>query len=209
MRHPLLLAGAAAGPVYIGVGTIEAVVRDGYDIRVHALSLLANGSFGWIHSTMMVVTGGLTILGVLGLRRALPRAAFVGLLVYGLGVVAAGFMRADPSYGFPIGTPDGPPTTASWHGVGHFAAGGIGFIGLIVACLVVARRAEGRWRLFSTVTGLGYLGAFVGIAAGGGNAAGNLVFTAAVILGWAWITALMLSSSLLTRPFIAWQEVPA
>jgi hypothetical protein len=140
MRRTLLLAGAVAGPLYVGIGTVEALVRDGYDIRVHPLSVLANGSGGWVHSAMMVGTGLLTLLGAIGLRGTAPRASVVGLAVFGLGVAAGGLMRADPVDGFPIGTPEGPPESVSWHGTGHFVAGGIGFLGLIVACLVLARR---------------------------------------------------------------------
>jgi hypothetical membrane protein len=193
-----LIAGAAAGPLYVGIGTIEAIVRDGFDIRVHALSLLANGSGGWIHSAMLVGTGLLTVLGVSGLARSFPagnrcRAAVIGLAVYGLGVTAAGLMRADPASGFPLGTPDGPPETVTWHGIGHFAAGGVGFLGLIVACLAMAswwrRRAQPGWAWFSLVTGIFYVVSFVGLS--GGNTLANLAFTVAVILGWTWITALM------------------
>jgi hypothetical protein len=101
-------------------------------------------------------------------------------------------MRADPANGFPLGTPDGVPETASWHGVGHFVAGGIGFLGLIVACLVMARRSRRGWALFSLVTGILYFAAFIGIGASGGSAIGNLAFTVAVIAGWAWVTLLML-----------------
>jgi hypothetical protein len=198
MRRTLLLAGVTAGPLYVGIGTVEAIVRDGYDIRVHPLSVLANGSGGWIHSAMMIGTGLLTLLGALGLRGTVPRAAFVGLAVYGLGVAAAGVMRADPVDGFPIGTPDGPPVSVTWHGMGHFVAGGIGFIGLIVACLVAARRfrRDGRrgWALFSLVTGVGYFAAFVGIGASGGNAVGNIAFTVAVVAGWAWVTSVTLQA---------------
>jgi hypothetical membrane protein len=42
---------------------LEAVLRDGFDIRVHSLSLLANGPAGWVHSAMMIITGLLTVLG--------------------------------------------------------------------------------------------------------------------------------------------------
>ena len=63
-----LIAGTIAGPLYVGIGTLEAVLRDGFDIRIHSLSLLANGAGGWIHSTMMVVSGLLTIIGALGVK---------------------------------------------------------------------------------------------------------------------------------------------
>ncbi|MEV0803146.1 DUF998 domain-containing protein [Kribbella sp. NPDC050281] len=195
---PLLLAGALAGPLYVGIGTIEAIVRDGFDIRRHALSLLANGTGGWIHSTMMVVTGLLTVVGALALRQAGLRSRWAvgGLVVYGAGVAAAGLMRADPVDGFPIGTPAGVPDSVSWHGLGHVIAGSIGFIGLIVACCVLSRRFarqnERGWSRFSLVTGVVYFLSLLGLSAGAGTAPGNLGFTVAVILGWTWLTLLML-----------------
>ena len=194
---PLLLAGALAGPLYVGIGSIEAIVRDGYDIRRHSLSLLANGTGGWIHSTMMVVTGLLTVVGALALRRAGLRSrwAWGGILVYGAGVAAAGLMRADPADGFPIGTPLGLPDTVSWHSFGHVISGFIGFIGLIVACFVLARRFgrenERGWSRFSLITGIVYILGLVGLGAGAGTAVVNLGFTVAVIVGWTWLTLLM------------------
>lgn len=198
MTRPLLLAGALAGPLYVGIGTVEAIVRDGFDIRKHSLSLLANGTGGWIHSAMMIATGLLTVVGVVALRRAGlgSRWAIGGLITYGAGVAAAGLMRADPALGFPPGTPDAMPETVSWHGFGHVIAGFLGFIGLIVACFVLSRRfsrqGDRRWSRFSLVTGAVYLLGLVGLGAGSGTAAVNLGFTVAVILGWTWITLLML-----------------
>ncbi|MPZ52392.1 MAG: DUF998 domain-containing protein [Acidimicrobiia bacterium] len=195
----LLVAGSRAGPLYVGIGTIEAIVREGFDISRHSLSLLANGSGGWVHSTMMVLTGLLTVLGVIGLSRILaddkPKWGIRGLAIYGLGVAASGLMRADPADGFPLGTPDGPAETVSWHGLGHLVAGGVGFLGLIVGCLIFSRwfrkRDKGGWALFSLVTGVYYLVSFAGIASGAGNTFINLAFTVAVILGWAWFTLLL------------------
>ncbi|WP_433163714.1 DUF998 domain-containing protein [Kribbella sp. CA-247076] len=201
MTRPLLLAGALAGPLYVGIGTVEAIVRDGFDIRKHSLSLLANGTNGWIHSAMLVGTGLLAVAGAIGLSRSFPpgqrsRWAVGGLLVYGAGVAAAGLMRADPALGFPPGTPDELPETISWHGFGHVIAGSVGFIGLIVACFVLSRwfgrRRSTGWSRFSLVTGIVYFLALVGLGAGSGTAVVNLGFTVAVILGWTWITMLML-----------------
>ncbi|MFI6680645.1 DUF998 domain-containing protein [Kribbella sp. NPDC050470] len=201
MKRPLLLAGALAGPLYVGIGTVEAIVRDGFDIRKHSLSLLANGTGGWIHSVMMVGTGLLTVIGAIGLARSFApgersRWGVGGLIVYGSGVAAAGLMRADPALGFPPGTPDAMPETVSWHGFGHVIAGMIGFIGLIVACFVLSRwfgrhRSAG-WARFSLITGIVYFLGLAGLGAGAGTAAVNLGFTVAVILGWTWITLLML-----------------
>lgn len=120
--RPLLIAGAIAGPLYVTIGTLEAVLRSGFDIRIHSLSLLTNGPWGWIHSVMMVVTGLLTVVGALGLsdvqRRTSSRsyAMIIGLMVYGLGLATAGLLHADPAEGFPIGTPPGPPVVVTASG---------------------------------------------------------------------------------------------
>jgi hypothetical protein len=194
-----LIAGAVAGPIYVGVGTFEALLRSGFDIRIHSLSLLANGPWGWVHSAMMLVAGLLTVAGALGLANAQRRAGrrsyamIIGLVIYGLGIAIAGLLRADPAEGFPIGTPARPPVVVTASGIGHLVAGGIGFLGLIVACLAAARRSartgDRVWAVCSAIIGAYYLVAFAGIASGAGNPVINIAFTIAVVLGWTWITA--------------------
>jgi hypothetical protein len=199
-----LIAGAVAGPLYVCVGTLEALLRRGFDIRIHSLSLLANGPGGRIHSAMLVVSGLLTLIGALGLASAQQRTGrrsysmIIGLAVYGLGIATAGLLRADPAEGFPIGTPPGPPLVVTASGIGHLVAGGLGFLGLIVACLACARRSakagDRAWAACSAVVGVYYLVAFAGIASGAGNAVINIAFTVAVVLGWSWLTALFIRS---------------
>lgn len=201
-RTPVLLAaGAAAGPLYVGVGTIEAIVRDGFDIRVHPLSVLANGPGGWIHIALLTTTGLLTIAGAAGLARSalrVPRGGVIGLAIFGLGVTVSGPLRADPTDGFPAGTPSGPPETISWHGAGHFFAGAVGFLALVVACLIFARwfRRGGQtgWAVFSLVAGVLYVAPFVSLAFGAGTTTVNLALTVAVIVGWAWISLLLVKA---------------
>jgi hypothetical protein len=78
-------------------------------------------------------------------------------------------------------------------GIGHLAAGGLGFLGLIVACLASAHRAakagDRAWAVCAVV-GIYYLVAFAGIASGAGNPVVNIAFTVAVALGWVWLTRL-------------------
>jgi len=142
--------GVIAGPIYVLVSLVQAVARDGFGLTRHAWSLLSNGGLGWIQVTNLVLTGLMTVAFGAGLRRALEPgrggtrvARLVG--AYGVGLVGAGVFRADPALGFPPGTPDGA-ADVSWHGMLHFVSGGIGFVGLIAACLVAARTlaAEGR-----------------------------------------------------------------
>ncbi len=193
----LLGYGVIAGPFYLVVALAQALTRDGFDLARHQWSLLANGGPGWIQILNFVVTGLLVIAFAVGLRRALTpgigaRWAPRLIGVYGASLIAAGVFRADPALGFPAGTPDGPGPV-SWHGLLHFAAGGVGFSCLAIACFVIARRysAEGRrgFAAFSRVTGIVFFATFGMLASSGGRPAANLLFTAAVIAVWAWMSA--------------------
>jgi Protein of unknown function (DUF998) len=197
----LVLCGVLAGPIYVIVGGAQAMLREGFDPRRHALSLLSNGSLGWIQIANFPITGSLVLAGSVGLKRVLvsgPGRTWGPLLlgIYGLGLVGAAFFSADPAHGFPPGTPPGQPRTVSTQGLLHFVCGGVGFLGLIAACLVFARRfaflKEAGWAWFSALTGIIFLAAFFGIASGSAGAAIILSFYAAVFLAWAWITALAL-----------------
>jgi len=203
LTRVLLSCGVVAGPLYIIVGMIEMLTRKGFDPTRHDLSLMSNGDWGWIHISMLVLTGLLTIAGAVGMRRVLrghPGGTWGPVLlgVYGLGLIGAGFFTADPALGFPPGTP-ADAHAVSWHGLLHFVCGGIGFLGLIAACFVFARRFAAHrlrgWAAYSVATGVLFFAAFVGIAVGSNNAGPIttfviLAFTAAVVLGWAWVTAM-------------------
>lgn len=195
----LLLAGVIAGPFYVIVGIIQILIRPGFEITRHALSLMSNGDLGWIQIGNFVITGCLVIAAAVGMRRVqlLGRAggwAALLLGIYGLGLIGAGFFVADPMDGFPIGTPPGPPVVTSWHGPYHFMAGGIGFFALIAACIVLSRCfakvQRPGWSAFSLVTALVFFGTFAGIASGSKHPVIIPLFTAAVVLSWGWLSAL-------------------
>src|SRR5215217_2022525 len=71
ITRSLLGYGPLAGAVYLGSGLAQALTRNGFDLTRHDLSLLANGSLGWIHVTTLVVTGLMTVAAAVGVRRAL------------------------------------------------------------------------------------------------------------------------------------------
>ncbi|WP_250574782.1 DUF998 domain-containing protein [Nonomuraea sediminis] len=190
----LLVWGVVAGPFYVVLSLTQALTRKGFDLARHEWSLLANGDLGWIQTGNLALTGAMVVAFAIGVRRAWAATwgpAFLG--AYGVGMVAAGIFVADPRLGFPMGTPEG---SLSWHGVLHMVTGGIGFLSLVAACLVVARRfgRGGRrgWTVFSLVTGIAFLAGFAGIASGSGSVALNLGFTAAILLAWTWMSALAL-----------------
>jgi hypothetical membrane protein len=192
----LLGYGVIAGPLYVATALAQALTREGFDLRRHQWSLLANGDLGWIQIANFVLTGLMVITFAAGLRRTLdagPGSSAPRLIaVYGLSLVAAGVFRADPALGFPAGTPDGP-APISWHGIVHFAAGAVGFTCLAIACFAVARRyaAQARrgWAVYSRLTGIVFLAGFAMVASGRGSAAANLAFTAAVVLVFCWLAA--------------------
>jgi hypothetical protein len=194
----LLICGLIAGPFYIVVGLIQALTRPGFDIMRHDLSLLANGDLGWIQITNLVLSGLLVIAGAVGMRKALQdgRGRTWGpilLGIYGLGLIGAGFFIADPSFGFPPGTP-ADAHVMSWHGLLHFICGGVGFLALIAACFVFARRFASQrqrgWAVYSLATGVIFFAAFVGIAMGSGQSWSVIGFWIGVVVAWAWISAM-------------------
>ncbi|MGI5146930.1 DUF998 domain-containing protein [Plantactinospora sp. CA-294935] len=198
VTRTLLAYGVLAGPCYVLVSLAQALTRDGFDLTRHAWSLLANGALGWIQITNLVLTGLMTCALAVGLRRSpspVTGAGWAPRLIgaYGISLLAAGAFRADPALGFPIGTPE-TGTAVTWHGTLHFVAGVIGFGCLIAACLVLGRRfsTEGRrgWAAFSRLTGVLFLAGFLAMAAGAGAVWSNLAFTGAIVLAWAWLSAL-------------------
>jgi hypothetical protein len=200
VTRSLLGYGVIAGPVYVVVAIAQGLTRDGFDFSRHQWSLLSNGGPGWIQVVNFVLTGLMVIAFAAGLRRALSPgigASWAPRLIgaYGVSLIAAGILRADPALGFPVGTPDGPGTV-SWHGIAHLAAGGLGFTCLAIGCFVMARRYSSERRRglaqFSRVTGAVFLAGFAMIASSGGMPIANIFFTVAILLVWAWISVVAL-----------------
>jgi hypothetical membrane protein len=198
VTRSLLGYGVIAGPFYVAVSLAQALTRDGFRLDKHAWSLLENGNLGWIQITNFILTGLMTVAAAVGLRRAMAagrgrRWAPLLIAAYGTSMVGAGIFTADPAQGFPVGTPE--ITTVSWHGMVHFLVGGIGFLCLVAACLVLGSRfaRAGRTALarFSRVTGIAFLAAFAGIASGS-HGPTTPVFVAAVLLVWAWLATVSL-----------------
>jgi hypothetical membrane protein len=141
----LLRCGVVAGPLFLAVVFVQAVIRDGFDLSRHPLSLLSLGELGWIQIANFAVTGVLYVACAVGMRRVLHpgRGGTWGpLLVGGLGVglILAGVFVADAGAGFPPGAPAGAPERLSWHGIGHTVGFVVANFGMVVGCLVFARR---------------------------------------------------------------------
>jgi hypothetical protein len=193
----LLAAGVVAGPLYVGVSLAQALTREGFDLTRHPWSALANGDLAWIQMANLAVTGLLVMAFAAGLRRVLAtgrgsRWAPRMVALYGLGMLVAAFFTADPVPGFPAGTPAGY-AEVSWHGIAHMMAAGTGFIGIVAACFILARRfsaaGERGWAITSRTVGIFFLASFAGLS-GTGSAAGIIAFTLGVVAVFAWLAAL-------------------
>ncbi len=198
VTRALLGYGIVAGPFYVAVSLTQAALREGFDLTRHPWSLLANGPAGWIQIANLILTGLMVTAAAVGYSRALRggigrRWVPILLATYGISLIGAGVFRADPMDGFPVGTPAGPPVFPTLSALLHLVFGGVGFLAMIIATFVLARRFrhEGRHRraVASIVTGVAFLAAFVGIASGSGSPAVNLAFTAAVLLIWGWLSS--------------------
>jgi hypothetical protein len=205
--YVLLTAGALAGPLYIGLGLGQALLRPGFDVTRHDLSLLSNGELGWVQIANFVLSGLLVIAGAAGLWRTLQsgRGRTWGPLLlagYGLGLIGAGLFLADPAFGFPPGTP-ADANSISWHGLLHILSAALGFAALIGSCGVFSRRFatehQSIWAVYSIFTGLVFLVGFVGVASGSGHSWSVIGFWIAVVLAWLWITAISLRYRRATR----------
>lgn len=190
----LLVAAATAGPLFVVSASAQALAREGFDLRVHPLSQLSTGDLGWVQ----ILTFALTGLGLLALavthrrivtegvgRRAVP----VLLGVAGVGFVLAGVFVMDPENGFPIGTPDGPVDSMSWHGVAHSVAAAVAFTALAAAAAVLTVRAV-RARQVSAAIGHGIVGLVLLVPTSPETA--SLQVAANGLIAFTWTTVLAL-----------------
>ncbi len=195
----LLGYGVIAGPFYIALWLIQAATRSGFDLRRHPASLLSTGHLGWIQVVNFILTGTMVIGAAIGMRRALPSRRFsrsiAGLVgLFGLGMIGAGIFTADPSYGFPPGTPPGKAVTTTMHGSLHLVFGSFGFLGLIVATFVMAsylrRIGNPRRAGLSIAAGVIFLLSDLSgvVLANHHEIAYNLTLTAGIGVGFAWLT---------------------
>ena len=192
----LLRCGMVAGAFYLAVGIGQALMRDGFDFAKHPLSVLANGTGGWVQTANFVLTGLMVLGAAVGFQRVLgPTSRAIGYFLgaFGASMIVAAVFRADPMDGFPIGTPKGPPTSMSTFGLLHFVSGALGFVSLAVSCFLAARamsrrnaRSLGR---LSFVCGLIVVLGFFGGAAIP-NSSPVVGIWIAVVVGWAWLTVM-------------------
>ncbi len=197
----LLVCGLIAGPFYIFVGLIQALLRSGYDPARQDLSLLSNGNLGWgpdhqfryLRRTNRRVRCWTSSIAQewAGQNEGSSPSRPVRTWTHHRGRI-----HRRPDGRIPTWDPSDKALHPTWHRTPHLVSGSIAFVGLIAACLVLAlrffRSGQRGWARWSATVGIFYLVAFVGIAGGSQESGSTLVgvtvgFTVAVVLGWIWI----------------------
>jgi hypothetical protein len=189
----LLGAGVIAGPLFVVTAGMQALTRDGFDLSHQPLSLLSLGDLGWVQITNFILAGLLSLAFAVGVARALvsdPGSKWAPrlLAVFGLGLIIGGAFVPDAALGYPIGTPDGYPTSLSVHGLLHAVAPPLSFLALVAACFVVARTfgAQGRRDAAVATRAVAIACLVLSVPVGPGF---SWRLFAAVTLGFAWIAA--------------------
>lgn len=198
----LLICGAMAGPLFSIAWCIQGLTRDSYDPMRHPISALSLGEFGWTQVANFIVTGILTLVLAVGLRRAFQlggRATWIPTLItiVGIGFLGTGFFATDPLSGYPLGTPAMllPPTLI---GSLHLLFASFIF-GLPIACLMMARlfddQGERNWAIYSKITAVGFAIVYILAMAGFLQVPGlvnyaGLLQRISVIIGLTWMTFL-------------------
>lgn len=191
----LLNAAALAGPFFYLSSAVQAVSREGFDLRVHPLSQLATGGAGWIQMLSFVLAG----LGVLALavahRRIVThgagsRAAPVFLGIFGAGFVIAGCFPMDPQNGFPVGAPAGV-VEMSWHSIVHSSAAAVSLTALAGACTALLVRAVRRRRVAAAI-GNALVALVMLLPVSPTGASIQIALTGAIAFAWVTVSALRL-----------------
>ena len=168
MTEALLLAGLAVAALFVVVVLVEGARRPGYAPSYHTGSALSLGDRGWIQIANFVLIGVGMLAFAVGVYETLDTGVGALLLaIFGLAMIGAGAFVMDPMRGYPPGTPSGTPAELTWHAQVHEVMGPVAFLAIFGACLAVAARLDGPWRLYTVLT-----------------ASGGLVLTFATALAW-------------------------
>lgn len=190
-------AGLLSGPLFIVVVLIQAVVRPGFDLRVHLISLLALGDLGFIQVANFALCGVLCLLLAVGIWRALrpgPGGTFgpIFTALHGLLLIVVAFYVTDPQHGFPPGAVTLSAPTPN--GIVHAGAALWVFVTNALALAALSRhfsaRNDGRWAAYCLASCAVMLLLFFGSFVASSNAA--LFLDLALLVGWLGLSLIAL-----------------
>ena len=193
MTETVLIVGVAAAVVFVAVLLIEGALRPGYDPTYHASSALSLGDRGWIQIANFLQLGVGTFAIAVGIHQALNSVvAAVLVAIFGLGAIVAGVWRMDPMRGYPPGAQSGTPTTLTCHHQVHDIAVPIMFLAIFGACIALAGRLQGFWRLYTILTAVAGLALTILTAVAWQKDAKNtgLIQRALILVYSSWIVLL-------------------
>jgi Protein of unknown function (DUF998) len=190
-----LACGVVAGPLYVSVTMVQALTREGFDLKHHRFTLLTTGDLGWIHQLNMIVVGALTMLFAIGVSQVLAsgRGAVWAprmLGAVGLAYLFGGLFVADPIVGFPPGT-TAEMSQKTWQGIIQNGSRGASTLALLVTSVIIAQWFYARgYRGWAWFYGAGFPTMFVTLSLVGmaiGFNGGGLAF---LVTPWIWISTL-------------------
>jgi len=194
LTRRLLQAGAISGPLFIVVVLIQAALRPGFDLRVHLISLLSLGDFGFVQVANFALCGALCLLLALGIWRALgrgPGGTFgpIFTALHGVLLIVVAFYVTDPINGFPPGAV--APTAPTLSGIVHAFGALWVFVTNALALAALSRhfiaRKNGRWAAYCLASFVAMLLIFFG-SFSSTNAA--VFVDLALAVGWLGLSAI-------------------
>ena len=192
-KRALLMCGVVAGPLFMIVSIVQGVTRQSFNLTHQPISFLSLGSLGWLQMSNFVVAGLLVMVFSIGVRQTLRSEAGgsgrpFAVSGVGLGLIIAGLFHPDPGFGYPQGTPEGAPTTITYHSQMHGVGFTLSFVFFVIACVVFARaEAKQRRWLWVVYTAVSAVASLV-LALWPGNDGIALRDLFAAVFLWAWMT---------------------
>jgi len=198
----LLIIGMATAVVFVTVLLINGAFRPGYNPTYHTGSELSLGEHGWIQIANFLQLGTGMFAFAVGVNQTLNTLiGAVLLVIFGLGMIAAGVFLPDPTRGYPPGATTGTSDKVSWHHQVHSVLGGpVAFLAIFGACLTLAGRLDGSWRVYTVLTAVVGLSLTIGTAIAFLKDARNtgLIQRGLILVYMSWIV--LLGIHLLSQP---------
>ena len=140
-------AGILAPAIFVGVFTVEGVLRNGYDPLKMYISALSLGNRGWLQISNFIVLGLLLFIFILGLSKEFQtgKASRGGIIT--LYIISVLFFISGP---FVMDPTETPADQMSVHGLIHGISGGIVFLLMPIIIFIFLRRffSDNNWQSF-------------------------------------------------------------
>ena len=140
-------AGILAPAIFVGVFTVEGVLRSGYDPLKMYISALSLGNLGWLQISNFILLGLLLFIFTIGLSKEFQtgKASRGGIIT--LYIISVLFFISGP---FVMDPTETPADQMSVHGLIHGISGGIVFLIMPIIIFIFLRRffSDNNWQSF-------------------------------------------------------------